>query len=168
MVREVLLSKVPIPEPSIHRIAGEMESPVEAAKAYEIHLRGIFKQDYAIPKFDLTLLGMGQDGHVASIFPKSIAVGEKLKWVLGYFVDESKKNRVTLTFPIINQSRSILLLCCGEDKAAIVKEIFRDDISADRYPAQMVNPVDGDLIVLLDGRAASKLPSDIQYNALHV
>lgn len=173
MAMDTFLSKVPVPPANIHRIPSEMASPQEAGKAYENELRLFFKLDRPFPKFDLMLLGLGEDGHVASLFPGSSALKETQKWVVGNWIEKLKQNRITLTFPVINDARRVLFLCFGETKAAIVKEILRgdlprDDVPLNRTPAFGVNPVGGELIWLMDSAAASQLPAGIKFKAKNV
>lgn len=168
MAQETLLSKVNIPKKNIYRIAGEMASPQEGAKAYEQALHAFFKLDYAIPHFDLILLGLGNDGHTASLFPKTEALNEDKKWITANYVEKFSTHRITMTVPIINDARRVLFLVQGEKKAEILHEVLRDDRPIDRYPAQLVRPNDGDLIWLFDKPAASKLPKPLLHAAFHL
>ena len=168
MAKETFLSKVSIPSNHIFRIPAEMENPREAAKSYENTLRAFFKVRESMPKFDLILLGLGEDGHTASLFPGTTAEKEKQHWVVANFVEKLSAKRISLTFPIINNARRVLFHCSGASKAKIVREVFRDDISMDRYPAQRVRPNGGELIWLLDQGASSKLPSTVTAEAIHV
>jgi 6-phosphogluconolactonase len=166
--RDLLLSKVHVPEVNIHRMAGEMESAQQAAKAYEQMLQAHFRYERPFPKFDFMLLGVGDDGHTASLFPGTDALEEKEKWVVGHFVPKANANRITLTFPVINNARRILFLVGGESKASIVKEIYREESSGHRFPAERVKAEWGELIWLLDPAAASKLPATTRHKATHI
>jgi 6-phosphogluconolactonase len=173
MAMDTFLSKVPIAPGNIHRIAGEMATPQEAAKAYEQDLLLTFRFDRPFPRFDLMFLGLGTDGHTASLFPETSALKERMKCVFGYRVEKLKENRVTLTFPIINSARRVVFLVAGEQKAGIVNEILRDDLPRDdvplnRTPALGVAPNDGELLWLLDSAAASKLSAKIKLAAQNV
>ena len=168
MAREALLSKVSLPPSHVHRIPSEMESPRDAAKAYEQELKLFFKFDRPFPKFDFMMLGVGEDGHTASLFPGTVALVEQEKWVVANFVEKLSAYRITMTFPVINHSRRIVVLCEGESKAGIVKEIFRDDLPPLRHPIQRVQPLQGELIWLLDAASASKLPANHRDRALHI
>lgn len=173
MAMDTFLSKVPVAPGNIHRIAAEMSTPQEAAKAYEQDLRLFFNLDRPFPKFDLMLLGLGEDGHTASLFPGTSAVKEKQKLVVGYRVEKLSADRITLTLPVINSAHRILFMCTGESKAGTLKEILRDDISRDdvplsRAPALGVQPIEGELIWLLDGAVASKLPGAIKFKAQNI
>jgi 6-phosphogluconolactonase len=168
MAKETLISQVSIPENNVFRIKGEMTPPLAAAKDYEAQLHAFFKLDYAVPQFDLVLLGVGDDGHIASIFPRSEAMKEQSKWVVSNFVEKLSSNRITLTLPIINNARRILILFQGDRKGAIVKELFREDIPSNRYPVQYTNLAKGEVIWLLDPLAASKLPAEARYKLFHL
>ncbi len=168
LAKETLLSKVPVPEENIIRIPGEMESPLEAAKTYQQSLQIYFGKDVAWPRFDLILLGIGEDGHTASLFPGTTALKDKVHWVSANIVQEHASNRITLTLPVLNNARTVLFLCSGLPKAGILREILRDDLPKGRFPAQLVMLSDGDLIWLIDKMAASKLPKDILVKAGNV
>jgi 6-phosphogluconolactonase len=166
MAYDALLSKVPVPAKNILRMPGEMEPAAEAAKAYEQTLRLFFKTHEPFPRFDLIFLGVGEDGHTASLFPGTTALLEKLKWVTANYVEKLKENRLTLTLPVINRAHRVMFLCVGSNKTSIVKEIFNENAPM-RFPAQLVNP-DGELVWLLDNAASAKLPPAIWNAATHV
>jgi 6-phosphogluconolactonase len=168
LARDTFLSKVPLPSANIHRMAGEMESPHAAARAYEQNLSVLFKYDRPFPKFDLMLLGMGEDGHTASLFPGTMALDEQEKWVVGQWVENVSSNRLTVTFPVINHARKIVFLCPGENKANVLKEIFRPETPRNRYPVQRVQPIEGELVWLLDKASASKLPGSVLNEAINI
>lgn len=168
LAKDLLLSKVPLPASSIHRMAGEMSSPQAAAKAYENKLKTIFKFDRPFPKFDLIWLGMGADGHTASLFPGTSALEENEKWVVGHHVENLSSNRITLTFPVINNARRVVIITPGENKATVLRDLFHADMPKSRYPVQRVKPVNGDLIWLLDKQAAAKLPADALNSAKNI
>lgn len=154
MAREALLSKVPIPATSVHRMEGEIE-PAQAALKYERILRERFDTDG--PAIDICLLGMGDDGHTASIFPGTEATRERTKPVLGYFAENSstgKSWRVTLTAPFINRSRKVVFLICGASKAARLSEVMEGPRDPERLPSQLISPALGELLLLLDTAAA--------------
>jgi 6-phosphogluconolactonase len=156
MVKEVLLDNIDIPEKNVHRIHGEDE-PEQAAKHYENELRNFFKDDAVL--FDLNLLGMGEDGHTASLFPHTSAIHEQEKWVLAHHV-EAKGNlwRITLTPPAILKSANIMFLVSGSGKADVLKTVLEGDYQPDSYPSQLiVNSGHETVIWLIDEAAASKL-----------
>ncbi|MCB4755893.1 MAG: 6-phosphogluconolactonase [Elusimicrobia bacterium] len=170
---ETLLSKVPLSQDNIYRIPGEMEDPVEAAREYERALKIFFEEEPHWPRFDLVILGVGADGHIASLFPNTAALKDKSHWVMPNFVEKSvvgdlPTNRVTLTLPSINHARKILFVVTGQTKAFIVNEVLRDDFPSGRYPAQSVMPEEGELIWLLDRQAAKKLPGKFLDKATNI
>ncbi len=165
--KDLLLSKVPIAPSHVFRMAGEMEPASAAAKAYDQGLRAFFKLSKTIPTFDFIILGMGEDGHTASLFPKSEALLEKDHWAAAPYVDKFSAHRITLTLPVINNARRVLMMCPGASKSDSVKLIFQADPASTNTPAQMVKPITGELIWMLDQESASKLPPDIRYKAEH-
>jgi len=150
---ETLLSRVPLPGGNIHRIHGE-EGPERAARAYEDELRGAFPED--MPRFDLVLLGVGEDGHTASLFPGDAALGETKRLALPVLLDESKHSRVTLTLPVLENARKALFLAAGLTKSRIVREIIEEG-NPGALPAGLVRPAQGRLLWMLDQEAASLL-----------
>jgi 6-phosphogluconolactonase len=156
MTQEFLLSKVPIPKENIFPATNGSMPIKKAASAYEIKLRKFFGSD-STPRFDFCLMGMGEDGHTASLFPGFPQVNEMEKWVVGYFVDEPRKERVSLTFPILNAARALMLMSEGEKKAKIVKEVVEGPSEPPRYPVQYLRPSDGKLLFLIDAAAAKLL-----------
>jgi 6-phosphogluconolactonase len=157
LVRELLLDYVPIPPPNIHRMPGEMD-PVEAAARYEGQLREfIAPHGDGFPVFDCILLGLGEDGHTASLFPGTRAIRESARWVLGHYVDAQKGWRITITPPVINAARTVVFIAAGSGKAAVVKEILEGPFRSDTLPAQIVRPAGGDLVWMLDREAAALL-----------
>jgi 6-phosphogluconolactonase len=156
MVRETLLGKIKIPPENVHRMAGEKE-PCIAAAEYEDELKDFFQlTPGAFPRFDLILLGLGEDGHTASLFPGSDALKETKRLVAATYVAKLNAHRLTLTLPVLNHGAVVLFLVAGASKAPVVKEILRDDGQALRFPAAQVQPVDGRLIWLLTEDAAPK------------
>lgn len=153
MVDETLISRVPIKSEHIYRIHSE-ETPIEAARGYENTLK-IFFGDDTFPAFDIILLGLGEEGHTASLFPGSSAIEENQRWVVSTYVEKLKAFRITLTFPVINNAKRIIFLVSGSNKAEILKKIFV--VNQNNIPAKKVNPKNGKLIWLLDKDAASLL-----------
>ncbi len=157
MTQECLLSRVPIPKENLFPATNGSLPVDKAASAYEMKLRKFFG-DASAPVFDLALMGMGEDGHTASLFPGVPQVNEMEKWVVGYFVDEARKERVSLTFPVLNATRFLMVLVEGEKKAAIVKESLGGSSEPPRYPIQYLRPATGKLAFFLDQSAAALLP----------
>ena len=153
MADEALLSKVPIPKSQVHRMKGELgERADEAAKEYGLMLKADF-----LNGLDVVLLGMGGDGHTASIFPHTPAVSEKKHRVVGYFAENSSTGRswrITMTAPFINQARDVLVLLAGADKAQRVKEVLEGPKEPDRLPIQLIAPTHGKMTWVMDVAAA--------------
>ncbi len=149
------LSKVSMPVENIHRIMGE-EDPEKAARDYENEIREFFGTgDW--PVFDLIILGMGKDGHTASLFPGSKSLEEREKLTVPVYLEKPKINRITLTLPVLNHASQILILVSGRSKATVLSQVLGDGHKRDRYPAGLINPIHGDLIWLIDQEAADKL-----------
>lgn len=154
MAYEALLSRVPVPPANIHRIETE-RGPAEAAAAYEATLREFFALTLgASPRFDLILLGIGEEGHTASLFPGSAALEEHERLVVAVYVEKLKTDRVTFTLPVLNSAAEVAFLVSGKSKAAAVKQTLRG--GAD-LPAARVAPLDGRLWWFLDKEAAALL-----------
>lgn len=154
MAKKNLLDGLQIPKANIHRVRGEIE-PLRAAADYEEDLREFFPH----PKktFDLVLLGMGADGHTASLFPGSAALEESEKWVAANLIEKLNAWRITLTYPAINAAANVLFLVSGGNKAAALKSIIQGDSGGNQLPAGLVKPTDGKLIWLVDQEAAALL-----------
>lgn len=152
---DTFLSRVPIPEANLLRIRGE-DGPEKAAREYEEALRNFFGQ-HRTPVFDLIILGIGEDGHTASLFPGSSALAETARLVLPVYPDRPKTSRVTLTLPVLNNASHILFLVSGRAKADIVAEVLGDGKAKARYPAGLVKPSHGSIEWFVDKDAAAKL-----------
>ena len=158
MTREFLLDHVPLRPEQIHRIEGELE-PEAAAARYESELRNCFRLEGAeIPRFDLIELGMGPDGHTASLFPHTEAIHELSRLAVANHVRNKDAWRVTLTWPVINNASSVFFLIAGEDKAAVLKEVLMGPHDPERLPSQLIWPSSGILTLILDRAAAALLP----------
>jgi 6-phosphogluconolactonase len=156
MANEAMLSRVPVPERNVHRILGEKPNAQDAANAYESTLRGFFGLAVdGLPSLDLVLLGMGGDGHTASIFPGSDVIHEERRLVAAPWVEKLNTYRITMTLPVLNNAANVMFLVSGEDKAAMVREVLYGEPG--RLPAQSVYPGNGSLTWLLDEAAGSKL-----------
>ena len=153
MVNEALISKVPIPPNNVHRIIGEGNAN-ENALAYEDELRTYFA-GLAWPRFDLVLLGMGEDGHTASLFPNSAALKEMSRWVLPTRNEQLGQDRITLTLPVFNHARRLMFLVTGQKKAQRLKEVLRPQPGSEQLPVQAITPIQGMLEWLVDADAAS-------------
>ena len=157
MARELLLRRVNIPDANVHRIEGEL-GPLEASKNYARVLEQFASPPFQWPRFDLVLLGMGEDGHTASLFPGSpVEALGPVEAVTAHYQDRPAE-RVTLTPPVFNTARLVLFMAVGGNKALTLSKVLSDTHQPQLYPAQRIEPKDGKLIWLIDEAAASKLP----------
>jgi len=156
MANEALLSKAPIPPQNVFRVPAENPDADAAALTYENTIRDFFHlKPGAFPDFDLILLGLGPDGHTASLFPGSKALEEKNRIFVSNPVQKFKTDRLTLTYPVLNNAANVLFMATGEEKALVVKDILENPAST--LPAAQVRPASGRLLWLLDRAAASQL-----------
>lgn len=158
MTKAAMLDKVPLPPANVHRMEGELD-PEEASWRYEAEIRNTFKLEGAeTPTFDLILLGMGPDGHTASLFPHTEGLNELSRICMANHVPQKDTWRLTLTWPVITQGREVVFLVEGPEKAEILSTVFTGKYDPDTYPAQLIRPASGKLTLLLDAAAAAKLP----------
>lgn len=158
MVRRELLLRVPIPAGNVHRMEAEDANIGGAAQRYEATLREYLSlDDRGFPRFHLVFLGMGADGHTASLFPGSKDLRETSRWVSTPMVAKLGMRRMTLTLPVLEAARKVMFLVTGEDKAARLREVLCGNPQPP-LPAQMVQPREGERIFLADRAAASLLP----------
>jgi len=160
LIRETLTKGVSIPFENIHPITTEGITPEESAKEYEGELRRFFHND-TLPRFDLIMLGIGDDGHTASLFPGSPCLHEKNQLVVSVVAKSPPRERISLTLPVINNARLAVFLATGERKAPVMREILEENDSS--LPAAQVRPVKGSLLFVLDNRAASLLSQRTSY-----
>jgi len=154
MAREALLDHVPLPPENVRRIQGEID-PAEAAAKYERILHQFFGDQ--APNFDLILLGMGDDGHTASLFPGTQALAEEKRWVIENYVAAKQMWRVTLTRPAINSAENVMFLVSGGGKAERLHEVLQKRNEPRKLPAQMIKPEHGELAWFVDQSAAQLL-----------
>lgn len=154
MASESLLTRVPIPPGNVHRLRGE-EDPARAAAAAEQELREFFGA--GLPRFDLVLLGLGADGHTASLFPNTEALRETSRSVVANWAPKLNAHRLTLTFPALNEAAEVNFLVTGTEKARVLGEVLRPAQEAQAHPARSVRPTHGRLLWLVDEAAASEL-----------
>lgn len=140
MAYETLISQVEVPAKNVHRIIGEGNAD-ENAKTYENHLRTFFAGQ-SWPRFDLVFLGMGVDGHTASLFPGSETLDEETRWVVATRLERLSQDRITLTVPVFNHAAHVMFLVTGKEKAARLAEVLREQSATDRLPAQLIRPGD--------------------------
>lgn len=158
MANEAMLSKVPVPQENIFRVPAENPDAAAVAEAYDQTLRKFFALDPGqLPLFDLILLGLGPDGHTASLFPGTAALQEKSKLVVANWVEKFNTHRITFTLPVLNTGRRVAFLVSGTDKAPALQAVLQSDAPGERYPAKLVHPANGKLIWLVDRAAASGL-----------
>ena len=158
--RGALLVHVPVPKTNIHRVIGEHE-PAEASEEYAVTLKEFAEAPFEFPRFDLVYLGMGEDGHTASLFPGSpVEVTEPTLPVTAQYQDRPS-NRVTITQLVFNQAHMVTFMTTGEKKAKTLAEVLSDRYNPERLPAQRIEPKNGQLIWLVDEDAASKLQKEI-------
>jgi len=155
MAEEAMISLLPIPEPNVHRMVGEGDA-VANASLYEGELQSFFDGD-TWPRFNLVLLGIGDDGHTASLFPGTEALTEARAWVVANWVEKLKTYRITLTAPAMNHAGNIIFLVAGAGKAERLREVLRGPRDPLRLPSQLIQPVAGSLIWLVDKAAAERL-----------
>lgn len=157
--REAMLSRVPIPEANVHRVPAELPEAARVAEEYEGTLRSFFAlKEGLAPRFDLILLGMGADGHTASLFPGSEALRETRRLVVAPWVERLAAHRITLTPPALNASACVMFLAHGQEKAETLLAVLAGERRPERFPAQIVRPDRGELIWLVDRAAARLLP----------
>ncbi len=159
MARGALISRVPIPPENVHPINGVGDA-LGNATLYEVELRQFFP-GWEWPRFDLVLLGLGKDGHTASLFPNTTALGDTRAWVVANWVEDFQTYRITLTSPAINAAANVEFLAAGTGKAAALAAVLEGPADPEHLPAQLIKPEKGSLKWLVDAQAASKLASSV-------
>lgn len=155
MARETLFEHAPIPPANIYRLRGE-DDPALAAVLYEQQIRQLFRAA-APPAFDLILLGMGDNGHTASLFPGTAALRETARWVVPQYVEVMSTWRVTFTVPLINAARQVAFLVQGAGKAQMLWNVLKGPYRPDEFPSQLIQPTNGELHWLVDVTAAEQV-----------
>jgi len=171
MVNEAMFSRVPLPAANVHRIPAENPDAEQAAIDYEGDLRKFFGE--AIPAFDLILLGLGEEGHTASLFPHSPALHETERLVVAPWVEKLNSYRITMTLPVLNNGRSVVFLVTGASKAEILRKVIKADTKTgeerdrdpDLYPVQAISPTNGAVSWLIDKEAARLCSTSNSSNA---
>jgi 6-phosphogluconolactonase len=159
MTRESLLENVPLSPQQVFRMEGELP-PEEAASRYEALIRNNFRLEGAeTPRFDIITLGMGDDGHTASLFPHTKAIHEMGRIVVANHVPQKNTWRITLTWPVINQGGDVFFLVAGKDKAEVLERVLFGPNDPETLPSQLIRPATGKLTLFLDQAAAAKLPA---------
>jgi 6-phosphogluconolactonase len=158
MTKLALLDKVPLAADRVFRIEGELDPELAAAR-YESAIRNRFRLEGAqLPTFDLVALGMGPDGHTASLFPHTAGIHELTRIAIANHVPQKETWRVTLTSPVINQGRKVVFLIGGTDKAEVLSSVLGKTYDPETWPSQVIQPKSGQLLMLLDTAAAAQLP----------
>jgi 6-phosphogluconolactonase len=159
MTKEAMLDSVPLDKSQVFRIPGEL-APDEAASKYESAIRQSFRLEGAeLPVFDMLELGMGPDGHTASLFPHTEGLHELMRIAIANHVPQQKETwRVTLTSPVINRARDVFFLIEGPDKVGALKQVFTGAYDPETYPSQLIRPASRRITLLLDAVAATALP----------
>lgn len=156
LARESMLSKAPIPGENIFRVQTEEKDPQRAAELYEQTLQSFFRlKPRQLPRFDLMLLGMGPDGHTASLFPGSAALKVRDRLVVANWVEKFQVNRITFTLPVLNQAACDMFLVVDKSKASALRQVLDQDGEA--VPARMVQPETGELLWFVDRAATADL-----------
>ncbi|MGH7984928.1 MAG: 6-phosphogluconolactonase [Candidatus Binataceae bacterium] len=157
MANRTMLSKLTLQPSQVHRIHGE-RPPAQAARDYETDLRNFFPQaEDEFPRFDLILLGLGENAHIASLFPQHAAIHENQRLTVAVEVDAPQRHRVSLTAPVLNHAARVIFLVSGEAKARAVYDVLEGPRDPDRFPGQIIAPADGEVLWLVDRAAAGKL-----------
>jgi 6-phosphogluconolactonase len=161
MTNEAMLSKVPVPEENIHRVRAEDPDASKVAVEYEQELISFFKLGAGeLPRFDCVLLGMGPDGHTASLFPATTALNEQERLVVANWVEKFQAYRITMTAPVLNNAEDIIFLVSGEEKAETLREVLQGESQPDRLPSQLIQPTHGKLLWLVEQSTARLLKLD--------
>ncbi len=156
MIREALLKHIAIPEKNVHRLPGEHPDRDEACRQYALDIGRTLKvPEHEWPRFDMVFLGMGPDGHTASLFPGTEALQEKALWVRPNFVEKMQTYRLTLTLPVLNAAADVVFLVAGADKAETLHQVLEGPPG--EFPAQLVQPINGQVNWFIDEWAAKKL-----------
>ena len=159
MIRETLLTDSPLPVANFHRMQAERMDRERASKEYAEEISRVLKPGPGeFPRFGLILLGMGQDGHTASLFPGSAALNEEAAWVCPNYIEALNMYRLTVTFPILNAAANVLFLVAGKEKAEILKQVLEGPPK--RFPVQSVQPANGRVSWFLDEAAADLLSAE--------
>lgn len=162
MAHETLFATAPVPTQNIHRVPAEESDAAVAAEKYELELRSFFELESGqLPRFNCVLLGIGTDGHTASLFPGTGALQEKRRLVVANWVEKLQTHRITMTAPVLSNADQVIFLVSGREKAEVLKEIVEGEFRPDLLPAQLIRPVRGKLLWLVDRDAAECLSDPV-------
>ncbi|HEX9133157.1 MAG TPA: 6-phosphogluconolactonase, partial [Ktedonobacteraceae bacterium] len=151
--------KIPIPALQVHRMPADQPGRDAASQAYSTEMQRTFGT-HGIPGFDLIQLGMGPEGHTASLFPHQASLHEKQRLVMPVSVPKPPPDRLTFTPPLLNAARNILFLVTGSDKAAALQAVLEGEYQPEEYPAQIVHPPNGEVVWMLDTAVAARLDAN--------
>ena len=159
MAHEALLGRIDIADTQVHRMPAERKDREDAAWDYQVEIARVFGVDPngEPPRLDLVLLGMGADGHTASLFPYTEGLKEETRWVVSNYAPNLDSYRLTMTPPILNRTAHVIFLVVGADKAKTLAQVLEGSIDTNRLPAQLIKPEEGELTWLIDEPAASAL-----------
>lgn len=166
MAKDAVLDPLGVDEQHVFRWETELDDPVATAERYEQTIRRFFTENHetfpqeSIPRFDLILLGMGADGHTASLFPFSPALGENEKIAAANWIEKLNSYRVTVTYPLLNHAANVIFLVSGSEKAVTLAQVIDGEFDPDGLPAQGVEPLEGALLWLVDAAAAQNLKAN--------
>lgn len=160
--QESMFSRLRVPTANIHRVPTQVEDAADAAKQYDREMHTFFRLSPGErPRFDLMLLGLGRDGHTASLFPHSAALAEKEKLVVEVWVEKFKAHRIAVTPPVFNHAVNIIFLVDGEERAEALHRVLEGECNPELIPAQMIRPRYGRLVWMVDQAAASQLTPEL-------
>jgi 6-phosphogluconolactonase len=158
MAHEALFSRAPVPQENIFRVPAEIPDADTAAQSYEQTLRQVFQLgEEDLPRFDLIFLGLGPDGHTASLFPGTAALHEDERLVAANWVEQFKTWRITFTYPVLNNAAAVLFIATGAEKQEALLQVLQGKPDPETYPAQGIKPTNGSLIWLVDQAAAGPM-----------
>lgn len=151
MAEDTLFCKVPVTRDHLFRVPAENPDADQAAQLYDRSIREFFRlQPGEFPRFDLILLGLGPDGHTASLFPDTAALREPTRLVVANWVPKFNTHRITFTVPVLNNAAAVMFMVSGEEKREALKAVLQSNASPEHFPARLVRPASGELIWLID------------------
>jgi len=166
LAKEAILEKIPIPPENVHRVRSENPNAHQVAEEYEEMLRTFFRLEAGeYPRFDLVLLGMGSDGHTASLFPGTEALHDERHLVVANWIEKFQAYRITMTIPVFNHAAFVLFLVSGEEKAETLRLVLEEGRGKDTFPARLIRPCEGKLLWIVDqgaGRLLHKANNPIE------
>lgn len=160
MAKDALIAKVPVPLTTVYRVKSELPDAKDAAQDYENIIRSVYRlEPLQTPRFDIVLLGLGNDGHTASLFPHTQALHERERLVVSNWVPKLATDRITMTVPVFNHAATVIFLVSGAGKAEILRTVLEGERDPDQFPAQLIQPNQGRIVWAIDRVAARLLSS---------